>query len=420
MKKIIKENRLNRRHFLKTAALTGFSVPVLLSGKIFGFNGGVSPSNKIVMMSIGVGNRGNELLGGFCHNSNFQMIGVCDCYQRHADRAQERVHQFYQNQDCVIVPKYEEVLQREDIDAVVVATPDHWHTKIAIEACRSGKDVYCEKPLTLTLAEGRQIVAAARKYNRVCTGGSQRVMEDYGYMAPIIQSGAIGEVKEVFVGVGNPPKHCYLPEQPIPEGMDWDRWLGQAPYAPYNSERCSGSYGGGWRNYTEYGNGFLADWGAHKFGGSMYVLGIDLMEPVAVLPKGYEGANYLSVVFPNGVRLYHAPDHDITFVGSEGEYRHGQSTLKPLKAVDVRLYSGGAGCIADDFAFCVRNRVRPFQDFEYAAKTAAVCQLMAIGYKVNRALQWNAEKSEFLGDEEAQRMVSRPQRSPYTIPDIFS
>ena len=116
-------------------------------------------------------------------------------------------------------------------------------------------------------------------------------MEDYGYMAPIIQSGAIGEVKEVYAGLGNPPIHCYLPEQPIPEGFDWDRWQGQAPIAPYNSERCSGNYGGGWRHFTEYGNGFLADWGAHKFGGAMYILGVDDEEPVELTPPGYEGQN---------------------------------------------------------------------------------------------------------------------------------
>lgn len=366
-------------------------------------------------MLIGAGNRGNELLGGFCSSPQFQVKGVCDCYTDHANRARDRVNRFYKNNDCEIVPKYEDVLARKDIDMVIIATPDHWHAKIAIEACRSGKDVYCEKPLTLTLSEGRQIVAAARKYNRVCTGGSQRVMEDYGYMAPIIASGAIGEVKEIFVGVGNPPMHCYLPEQPVPEGMDWDRWLGQAPFAPYNSERCSGSYGGGWRRYTEYGNGFLADWGAHKFSGAMYIMGLDSTGPVKILPKGFEGAKYASVLFANGIRMYHAQDYDVTFVGTKGRYDHHKSDLKPVKTVEVRRYSGGASNIRDDFAYSVRNRIRPFQDFEYASRCAAVCQLLAICYKLNRPLDWDPVKSEFINDPIAQRMVSRPQRAPYII-----
>ncbi|MCF0234262.1 MAG: Gfo/Idh/MocA family oxidoreductase, partial [Thermoguttaceae bacterium] len=336
--------------------------------------------------------------------------------------AADRVNNHYKNNAVKKFQYYEDVLQQDGVDAVACATPDHWHTKVSVEACMAGKDVYCEKPLTLTLEESRLIVRAARKYNRVCTSGSQRVMEDYGYMAPVIQSGAIGDVTKVYIGVGDPPRHCYLPEQPIPEGFDWDRWQGQAPLAPYNSERCSGNYGGGWRRYTEYGNGFLADWGAHKFGGALYVLGMDLEEPVEILPKGYDGEQWQRAIFKNGVTFYHCwpnQEHDVTFIGTEGEYRHQHSRhIKPLKAVDVRRYAGGAGNIADDFAFCVRNRLRPFQDFAYGATTAAFCQLMAIGYKCNRPLKWDAAKCEFIDDEEANRMVCRPQREPYALPEF--
>ena len=245
-------------------------------------------------------------------------------------------------------------------------------------------------------------------------------MEDYGYMTPIIQSGAIGEVKEVFVGLGDPPRHCYLPEQPIPEGFDWDRWQGQAPAAPYNSERCSGNYGGGWRRYGDYGTGFLADWGAHKFGGALYNMGMDLEEPVEILPAGYEGSKYLCAVYKNGVKIYHAWNgpYDITFIGTEGTYEHQKTKLNPLKPVDVRRYSGGATNIADDFAFCVRNRLRPFQDFEYGAKTATLCQLMAIGHKLNRRLRWDSANCQFIDDPEANRHVKRIQRAPYVIPEV--
>lgn len=412
-------SQLSRRSFLAASA-GAVAAPLLVSSRIFGFDGGVAPSNTIQLFHIGLGNRGNELLGGFLGNPNYHVIGVCDCYKDHLDRAANRVNERYGNSNAVKYAHYEDVLQRDDVDAIVCACPDHWHTKISVEACQAGKDVYCEKPLTLTLQESRLIVKAARKYNRVCTSGSQRVMEDYGYMAPIIQSGAIGEVKEVYIGLGNPPIHCYLPEQPIPEGFDWDRWQGQAPAAPYNSERCSGNYGGGWRTYTEYGNGFLADWGAHKFGGAQYILGLDAEEPVEILPRGYDGSEYVCAVFKNGVKMYHAWNgpHDVTFVGTEGEYRHQQTKLNPLKAVDVRRYSGGATNIADDFAFCVRNRLRPFQDFQYGACTASLCQLLAIGHKLNRRLQWDSANCKFVNDEEATRHVSRPQRYPYVIPEV--
>ena len=409
---------ISRRSFLAATA-AAISAPQLVPANVLGYDGGVAPSNKINLFHIGLGNRGNELLGGFLNNSNYHVLGVCDCYKAHLDHAKGRVNQRDGNEDAAGYAHYEDALDREDVDAIVCATPDHWHTKISVEACRAGKDVYCEKPLTLTLQESRLIVQAARKYNRVCTSGSQRVMEDYGYIAPILQSGCIGEVKEVYVGLGNPPWHCYLPEQPIPEGMDWDRWQGQAPLAPYNSERCSGSYGGGWRNYTEYGNGFLADWGAHKFGGAMYALGLDAEEPVEILPRGYNGSDYVCAVFKNGVKMYHAWNgpHDITFIGTEGEFRHGQK-MDPLYPVEVRRYSGGATNIADDFAFCVRNRLRPFQDFFYGACTASVCQLITIGHKLNRQLKWDAANCRFINDEEANRHVARVQRYPYVIPVV--
>lgn len=411
--------RLTRRSFLATS-VGAVAAPLIVSGRVFGFDGGVAPSNVIRLFHIGLGNRGNELLGGFLGNANYRVVGVCDCYRDHLDRAANRVNERYGGDVAIKLSHYEDALQRDDFDAIVCACPDHWHTKISVEACQAGKDVYCEKPLTLTLQESRQIVKAARKYSRVCTSGSQRVMEDYGYMAPIIRSGAIGDVKEVYVGLGDPPRHCYLPEQPIPEGFDWDRWQGQAPIAPYNAERCSGNYGGGWRRYTEYGNGFLADWGAHKFAGATYVLGLDGEEPVEILPKGYEGSEYVCAVFKNGVKMYHAWNgpHDITFVGTEGEYRHNQTKLRALKAVDVRRYSGGATNIADDFAFCVRNRLRPFQDFQYGANAAALCQLVAIGHKLNRRLRWDSANCRFIDDPGATRHVARPQRYPYVIPEV--
>lgn len=411
--------RLSRRTFLAVSA-SAISAPLVMPGRIFGFSGGVAPSNKINLFHIGMGNRGNELLGAFLGNPNYQILGVCDCYKAHLDRAAARVNNHYRNEAAAKYAHYEDVLQRDDVDAICCATPDHWHTKISVEACQAGKDVFCEKPLTLTLQESRIIVKAARKYNRVCSSGSQRVMEDYGYMAPILQSGAIGEVKEVFVGLGDPPRHCYLPEQPIPEGFDWDRWLGQAPYAPFNSERCSGNYGGGWRRYTEYGNGFLADWGAHKFGGALYALGMDLEEPVELLPAGYDGSKYVCAVFKNGLKMHHAwhGPFDITFKGTEGEYSHNQTKMNPLKPVEVRRYSGGAWSINDDFAFCVRNRLRPFQDFAYGAVTASLCQLLAICHKLNRRLEWDSANCRFVNDDEANRHVQRVQRAPYAIPEV--
>ena len=414
--------RISRRSFLAAGAAAA-ATPLLLPSNILGREGAIPPNERIVMGLIGYGNRGSEIMGDFTRDrerGQFHVVAVCDCRKEHLDNGVARVNRDYGNNDCKAYDKYEEILARTDIDAVAVSTPDHWHTKISVEACRAGKDVYCEKPLTLTPAESRQIVAAARQYNRVCTSGSQRVMEDYGYMAPVIQSGAIGEVKEAFFECGGPPDDAYYPEEPVPTGFNWDRWLGPAPFVPYHPERCSGSYGGGWRRYSDYGNGFLADWGAHKLGGILYVLGIDDQEPVEILPPRCEQNpnDYLTLVYPGGIKIHHIRrDHDITFIGSEGEFRHGsdRNRIRPIRSVDVRQYSGGTRQLAQDFAFCIRHRLRPFQDFFYGAATATGCQLAHICYRLNRPLKWDAERTAFIGDEQASRMVSRPKRSPYEI-----
>ena len=410
-------HQLSRRQFLAASAASAL-LPSLIPGSALGFNGKLSPNERLIAVVVGYGNRGSEIIGDALGNSGIQVIGACDCYRAHTERGRDRINGHYRNDDALMFSRYEDVLARGDVDFIMNSTPDHWHTKITVEACKAGKDVYCEKPLTLTPTESRQIVQAARKYNRVVMGGSQRVMEDYGHMAPVVASGALGEIKAAYASLGGPPRECYLPAQDQPDGMDWDRWLGQAPWAPYHSERSSGSYGGGWRQYSEYGNGFLADWGAHKFGGILYCVGLDHEEPVEVLPPGgpneHDGC---CAIYKNGFRLYHGGGHDIRLVGSERTYIHGddRDRIKPLHAVDIRRYSGCAHRLIEDFAYSVRNRIRPFQDVLYAANTATVCQLINICYKTLRPLKWDAENCRIVGDEQANRMVSRVQRSPYEI-----
>ena len=418
--------RISRRRFLANSVLAAAS-PLVLSSNVLGRDGGISPSEKIVIALIGYGNEGGGIRPFFttaddAARKNYQMVAICDCNKAQVDRGVRDVNRDYGNSDCKGYHKYEDLLERSDIDAIAIATPDHWHTKISVEACKAGKDVFCEKPLTLTPAESRQIVATARQYNRVCSSGSQRVMQDYGYMAPVIQSGAIGEVKEAFFEVGPPPDDAYYPEEPVPAGLDWDRWLGPAPWVPFHPERHSGNYGGGWRRYSDYGNGFLADWGAHKFAAATYVLGIDHLEPLEILPPQCEQNphNRLTLVFAGGIRIHHVlpgSGHDITFIGSEGEYRHNidRNRIRPVRQVDVRRYNGNAPHLYADFAYCVRHRLRPFQDFFYGAIAATCLQLAHITYKVNRPLKWDADNTAFVGDEQANRWVSRPKRSPYEI-----
>lgn len=410
-----KTSPISRRRFLAAAA---FAAPLIVSKNVLGLNNTVSPSNRLVSVLVGHGSRGSETLLAFADNPDFYMLGVCDCYAAKAKRGKERLDEHFGNSDALIFPKYEDILERPDVDVVICACPDHWHSKIIVDSCKAGKDVFSEKPLTLTLAEGRLVVKAARKYNRVVSSGSQRVMEDYGLLAPIVQSGAIGEVTDIFAGVGDPPSQAYLPEEEIPEGFDWDRWLGQTPWLPYNSERCSGNYGGGWRAIFEYGNGFLADWGAHKFGGAAYACGLDGEEPVKVLQphSGGNETDFMTVQYANGIQLHHAPGYDITIVGTEGSVQTSEAyRRRPARVVNIRRYHGAQEEIRSDAGYSFKHRVRPFQDVEFGAKVAAICQLMNIGYQVKRDLVWDSENTQFIGDDEANRLVSRVQRAPYTI-----
>ena len=407
---------ISRRRFL--AGVAAAAAPLVLPAKVLGLNNTVSPSNMLVSVLIGHGNRGSETLLPFALLPDFYMLGVCDCYKLHAVEGKERLDKQFENNDAIIFPKYEDVLDRSDVDVVICTTPDHWHTKIIVDSCKAGKDVFSEKPLTLTLAEGRMVVQAARKYNRVVSSGSQRVMEDYGKLAPIIQAGNIGEVKEIFCGVGGPPSQDYLPEEEIPEGLDWDRWLGQAPWAPFNADRFSGSYGGGWRRLYDYGNGFLADWGAHKFAGAVYACGLDGEEPVKVLQphSGGNETDFMTVEYANGVQLHHAPEYDITIVGTEGTVHTGNAwQIVPSHVVNIRRYHGAREEIRAEVAWSFKHRVRPFQDVQFGANVAAVCQLLNIGYQVKRDLVWDSANTRFTNDEQANRLVSRVQRAPYTI-----
>jgi predicted dehydrogenase len=422
-----KNNCLTRRNFLAATAISAAAVsPLVIASSVLGREGQIAPNEQIPLAMVGYGNRGGEIIRGFRDTRRgFRAIAFADCKESQRERAKRDTDNYYKNTDSKTYEKYEDILARDDIDVIVIATPDHWHTKIAIESCKAGKDVFSEKPLTHTPMESREIVAAARKYNRVCSSGSQRVWEDYGKnMAEIVRSGGIGEVKEAWFSTNHEGLDCYLPAQEIPKGFDWDRWLGPAPWRPYNGERCSGNYGGGWRRWWDYGNGFFADWGAHRLGGILYILGIDDQEPVEMLPPKCE-ANPLDCVvyvYKDGVKIYHTrergtmPTHDVTIVGSEGTISNRNfRNFKPIGTPNIRRYSGGTGNIQDDFHYCVRNRLRPFQDFLYGAATATACQLANIVVRVGRPLKWDAEKTAFINDDYANRFVVKPKRGTYEI-----
>lgn len=405
-------DKSSRRNFLKRAAVVAgaaFGAPYIIPASAMGADGATAPSNRIIMGACGIGNQGSGDLGNFLGFNEVQMVAISDVKKEAADRGKSAVDGRNKNKDCKVYPDFLEMFERPDIEAVMMAVPDHWHGLMAITACKMGKDVYCEKPLSLTVKEGREMVNAARRYGRVVSSGSQRVWDDYGNLARIVQSGMIGDVKEAWVDTGAPSGPCFLPEKPVPPGFDYERWLGPAPWAPYNEGRVSGAYGGvGWRIFEDYSGGQTTDWGAHKFGGAVFALQVDRTSPVEVIVEG-KGA---TLIYANGTRIHHKQGRDMTYKGSAGEVNHGnQGAFKT--DYFIPNYKGGKRSIYGDFVHCVRSRERCFQDFEVAHRTATVCHLSNLCYRFGRGFKFDPVKEEVVGDPEINRWMDRPKRTPW-------
>jgi predicted dehydrogenase len=398
-----------RREFLKTAG-AAMAAPYVITSNALG-NADVPPaSDRIVMAGIGIGNMGRGDLGAFLGRSDVQYVAVCDVRTGFRDAAKGKVDEHYENQDCASYNDFRELLARPDIDAVHIATPDHWHAIMVIEACRNGKDVYCQKPETRTLREGPLMVEAARRYSRVVSGGSQRVLEDYRGVVDQCWGGDLGPIKSINVNVGPLSQLCNLPAESVPSDMDWDLWLGPAPWAPYNPGRCDGNFGtsgGSWRSYIDYSGGGMTDWGAHHFGGATFAIDVREHQPEEVIYHDENGAQHLTFRYPSGVLLYHNRPNtgNLQVEGTPGEKR-------PAKPVPT--YKGEGG-IYGDFIHCVKNREKPFRDIELAVNTVMVSHLGIIAYTLQRSLKWDAATQQFPGNDEANRMLDRARREPWQL-----
>lgn len=399
---------LGRRSFLKTAA-AAVATPYVIASTALGGEGRPAASERIVMGGIGIGNMGGGDQGAFLGNPGVQYVAVSDCRRNVMEGSKGRIDNHYKNKDCKAYSDFRELLARTDIDAVHIATPDHWHAIMVIEACRHGKDVYCQKPECRTLRESRLMVNAARRYGRVVSGGSQRVLEDYRNIVNQCWGGELGKIKSINVNVGPLSQPCYLPAQPVPAEMDWEMWLGPAPWAPYNKARCDGNFstgGGSWRSYIDYSGGGMTDWGAHHFGGATFAVDVRELQPVEVKYVQEKGAAYLAFTYPNGIVLTHNKPGagNLQVVGTPGEKREP----KPVPS-----YKGQGG-IYGDFLACVKSREKPFRDIELAINTMTVPLIGLVAYELKRDIKWDAAKQQF-GDEEANRFLDRAKREPWVL-----
>jgi hypothetical protein len=400
------QQRLSRRCFLRQAAAVAGTMPLLAHARVFGAN------DRISMGCIGMGGQGRGDMGGFLGFPEVHVRMVCDVVPEHREAARNMVNQRYRNSDCAVTGDFREVIARKDIDAVLIATPDHWHAIIATEAMKQGKDVYCEKPETLTVRQGRIMEEIARRYGRVFSGGSQRVWEDYNWFHKMVRGGAIGQVREAWINVGEASGPCYLLPEPVPPGVDWDLWLGPAPWRPFHSTLIRG----GFRPFRDYSGGGMTDWGCHGFGGALFTCNLHTTGPVEIIPPDGKEHPNLTFVFANGVRFYHGGGWGglLSFKGTDGEIPDRQGREQRAPDIYIPNYKGRGG-IFGDFLHCVRTRERPFRDIELGHRTASLCHLGNLAYWLKRPLKWDPIKEEIQSDPEATRWLDRPMREPWHL-----
>ncbi|WP_394700518.1 Gfo/Idh/MocA family protein [uncultured Ilyobacter sp.] len=427
-----KTGSVTRREFVKGAATAAaaMAAPYIVPASALGKSGFTAPSERLTMGFIGVGNMGGGHLHNFLNNDDVQIVAISDVDAVKRGKARKKVIEQYAAKKpsgtydgCEEYNEFEQLLARPDIDIVLIAVPDHWHAMIAIAACKAGKDVYCEKPLSLTIREAEAMVAAARRYNTVFqTGSQQRSSSNFRLACELVRNGRIGKLERVIVGIGPPStEKCFEPE-PVREGLDWNRWLGPAPWSPYNAERCSGDYSGGWRYVRDYSGGMTTDWGAHHIDIAQWGMGMDGNGPVEILPPPERNGEGLMYKYANGVTLERGEANGILFIGTDGKVEVNRGYFRtwpeeigqePLGPNDLHLYESPGHQV--DWLNCVRSRKRPICDVAIGASSVTVCHLGNICYWLNRPIKWDPQKREIIGDEAASRWLDRPKRSPWRL-----
>ncbi len=428
---MIISNQFTRRQFLKSTATLAVAAPTILPSSVWAAEKG--PNDRIVLGFVGMGTQNRGLLNGFLRSKETQVVAVCDVDTTRRENAKKIVEEYYAKQadkgafkGCATYKDFRELTARKDIDAVVVATPDHWHALIVIAAANAGKDIYCEKPLSLTIPEARAMVKAVRRNDRICqTGSMQRSSQEFRKACELVRNGRLGKLKSVICGVGPTSKWCDLPEEAMEPGLDWDMWLGPAPVRPYNSvlsPRGVHTHFPNWRGYREYSGGAMTDWGAHHFDIAHWGLGMDDSGPVEIIPPEDPNATTgLRYVYANGVELIHDTSKGgATFLGSEGSifvdrgrFQADPEALgqEPLGDKAIRLYVSSNHL--QDWLNCIRSRKLPICDVEIGCRSATVCHLGNLAYWNHRRLKWDPKNEQFIGDPEANTWLDRTKRAPW-------
>ncbi|HID76198.1 MAG TPA: Gfo/Idh/MocA family oxidoreductase [Planctomycetaceae bacterium] len=414
-----------RRTFLRRGlgAAGGWGAVWFVPASAIAAPGRPGANDRVIIGFIGTGNRAKQLMDHVPPEG--RIVAISDCYrQRYIDALREK------KTDWRTYQYYRRMLDKEKLDAVIVATPDHARVLPCIHACQAGLDVYAEKPLTLTVAEGRVLVNVVRKYGRIFQVGSQqRSMEMNRFACQLVRSGGIGRIKAVL-GVCYPGPQVYpgLAEEPIPEGDDWDLWQSQAPWRPFNRRLQFG-----WMQWRAYSGGEMTNWGAHGVDQIQWALGVSHSGPVEIWPTSPGPNGKVSMRYASGVvvryELASGPMGGGIFVGEECkiEINRNKFTTNPPDFVEdppdpaVAKPWEGPGWIArphiQNWIDCIKTRQRPNADVEIGHRSITVCHLANICRQLGRRLRWDPEHELFVGDDEANSHLDRPKRPPYRLPD---
>jgi predicted dehydrogenase len=445
--------KTNRRQFLlQSAAALGF--PTIIPASALGKDGAVAPSNRTTLALIGCGGRGTEVVKNFLQNEKVQVIVACDV-ERESDRynkglikkagafgrepAKRLIDSTYGTKGCAVHEDFREVLARADVDAVQIATPDHWHAWMAVAAARAKKHIYCEKPLSLTVAQGRFMSDVVRQSGVVWqTGSQQRSDLHFRMAAEYVRNGKLGKLKQIRVGLASENRDnngCASQTEPtpVPEGLNYDFWLGPAPEAPF----CPARLHSNWRWFYDYSGGNITDFGAHHLDIVQWALGQDESGPVEFfdLKAEWPAAGSLYNTTPRYSFAYRYADGTTVRVADKQEFGAGicfegengkltsqrgkmhiepKELRKPLGPDDVRLYES-----KDHFANfidAIQNGVKPAAPIEYAHRSITIAHLANIALRLNREkLRWDPAKEQILDDAEASAMLTRPMRGPWAL-----
>jgi predicted dehydrogenase len=425
-----KQQSMTRRDFFRKTAGVGavMAFPAIVPSSVFGAN---APSNRIVMGAIGVGSQGTGDMRGFLSKSEVQMVAVCDVEKAHRDRAKQLCDEKYGNGDCTSYLDFRELIGRGDLDAVMLAMPDHWHAIPAIAALRAGLDIHGQKPFARSIREGRAMCDTVHRYGRVWQTGSQQ-RSDYKFRraCELVRNGRIGKILKIEVGLPTGGGTDVKAVAQVPEGLDWNFWLGPAPYVPYR-----GVLHWNWRWIMDYSGGQLTDWAGHHIDIAHWGMGWDYTGPVEIEGRGnYPQDGIYNVpteyrfncTYANGIVMTVANNQQLTqgakwygekgwiHVSRGGLTASNEKILKEeigpdeIRLVDSRDHK-------QNFLDCVKSRKLTICPAEVGLRSISVALLGEIAMLTGRKIKWNPDTEEIIGDPEASALLGRSYREPWVL-----